>query len=135
MTADHEVPSIIGSDLAPVLDAVLNTLIPPSEDGSLPGAGSLGCAGRVWELCGRLPGLRKLIAEGLQELELTCWKSFGCGFASLDGERREQLLAQQGFVFPLLIQTYVAYYQHPTVLAALGFEPRPPHPLGYKITD
>lgn len=135
MTAMPDATRPIDPDLAPVLDAVLDTLIPASEDGRMPGAGTLGCAGRVWELCATLPGVRELVAEGLRELETASRKSFGRTFRELDVDRREQLLAQEGFVFPLLIQTYVAYYQHPVVLVALGLEPRPPHPGGYQLAE
>jgi hypothetical protein len=39
----------------------------------------------------------------------------------------------EGFVQSLTFPLYIAYYQHPRVLEALGREARPPHPEGYEI--
>ena len=38
-----------------------------------------------------------------------------------------------GFVPLLIAPTYVNYYEQPSVLLALGLEPRPPHPLGHTL--
>ena len=45
----------------------------------------------------------------------------------------ELLAAQPHFLGPLLFHTYVGYYQQPRALAALGLEPRPPHPKGHAL--
>lgn len=125
----------LSSQESATLTAVLDTLIPPSEDGRHPGAGALGLADSVIANCAHIPGLLAMVREGLHELERASAESRGVAFASLDPAQREQLLAQQAFVFPLVIQVYIAYYQRPEVLAALGLEPRPPHPLGYRLSD
>jgi hypothetical protein len=54
-------------------------------------------------------------------------------FAALARPERQALLAEQSFVFPLTLHTYVGYYQTPEVVAALGLETRPPHPQGYAM--
>jgi len=94
------------------LAALLDTLIPASEDGRLPGAGSLGLAK---PLAAKLPDLQPALAGGP-------------GLEELSQEHPELL---PGLVF----QTYVHYYQHPQVQEALGLEGRPPHPLGYTLED
>ncbi|MCX8073151.1 MAG: gluconate 2-dehydrogenase subunit 3 family protein [Candidatus Binatia bacterium] len=118
-----------------LLAAVLDTLIPASDDGRFPAAGALGCGPSVIEGCNRIPGLLQVVRDGLRELARLSTARYGQPFAALDGTTREQLLAEQGFVFPLLMQTYIAYYRHPAVLAALGLEPRPPHPKGYALAE
>jgi len=123
------------TDLDPLLRAVLDTLVPPSPDGRFPGAGELGCGSTVMAACTRMPGLAELVHRGLQELDRASQAAHGKHFAELDAASREQLLGEQSFVFPLVIQVYIAYYQHPRVLAALGLDPRPPHPGGYELRE
>ncbi|GBD26651.1 hypothetical protein HRbin30_01991 [bacterium HR30] len=133
-TVDRSNVALSAEDLD-VLAGVLDTLIPPSDDGRFPGAGALGCARQVAENCGRVPGLLELLRSGLRELNHSSVARRGEPFHCLPPDAREQLLAEQSFVFPLVIQAYIAYYQHPAVLEALGLEPRPPHPLGYRMSD
>ncbi len=118
-----------------LLTAVLDALIPASDDGRFPGAGSLGCARQVARNCSKVPGLLELVRCGLRELAESSRARWNEPFEVLRLEAREQLLAHQSFVLPLLIQAYIVYYQQPAVLAALGLEPRPPHPQGYAMRE
>ena len=111
-----------------LLDAILDTLIPPSEDGRMPGAGSLGLAAAVAE---ETKAAGEVVAAGLAAAE-------AAGFAERDLEGRVALLrdlesSQPAFVPTLFFTTCAAYYQHPKVLVGLGLEPRPPHPKGYAL--
>ena len=111
-----------------LLDAILDTLIPPSADGRLPGAGTLGLAPSIRE---RTSGADDVVAAGLAAAEAT-------GFADLDLDDRVAVLreleaSQPAFLATLLFHTYTAYYQQPQVLVGLGLEPRPPHPKGYEL--
>ena len=111
-----------------VLDAVLDTLIPPSEDGRMPGAGSLGLADAVRE--------QTRMAEDVVVAGLALAEAAGIG--ELDLADREVLLRriesmQPAFVPTLYLPTCTAYYRHPQVLVGLGLEPRPPHPKGYPL--
>ena len=47
----------------------------------------------------------------------------------------QQRLAAAEDCFPpaLVLHVLGAYYQHPRVLSALGLDPRPPHPDGYRM--
>jgi hypothetical protein len=54
-------------------------------------------------------------------------------FVALARPDRQALLAEQPFVFPLMLHTFVGYYQTPRVVEALGLEARPPHPQGYAM--
>lgn len=110
------------------LVAVLDTLIPPSADGRMPGAGTLGLADTV-----RAQGTdsAEVIHAGLAAAEVG-------GFCALDLAGRVELLRdlerqQPAFVPTLFGLTCEAYYTHPKVLVGLGLEPRPPHPKGYDM--
>jgi hypothetical protein len=113
------------------LSCVLDEIVPPSEDGRLPGAGALGLAGAVEEHLQRTPGAVAALAQALEALGAG-------GFPVLAGALRTQALhdfaaSSPSFVPSLLAPTYVLYYREPRVLAALGLEARPPHPKGYVL--
>ncbi len=110
-----------------LLEAVLDTLIPPCEERGMPGAGALG-------LAGELPRdeLGPVIDPGLQAL--------GADFASSSLEARQARLEalsgeQPAFVPALLFHLYRCYYAQPAVLEALGMPGRPPHPEGYAMEE
>ena len=112
--------------MSDLLDSVLDTLIPPSEDGRMPGAGGLGLSGRVREAAPDevlSPGLDALAAAGFRELDLA--------------DRVETLRAleaeQPAFVPTVYTTLCTSYYLHPDVQTALGLEPRPPFPKGYEL--
>jgi hypothetical protein len=120
------------SELA-TLASVLDEIIPPSPDGRLPGAGEVGVAAHVDRALVTLPDLRAMVREGLAELEQAAESRHGRRFTALEKRERAALVAEQSFTFPLTLHTYVGYYQAPRVVAALGMEPRPPHPQGYTM--
>ena len=111
-----------------LLDAVLDTLIPPSDDGRLPGAGSLGIGEAVRA---QSAAAGEAIPAGLAALEQA-------GFAELDLAARVDALreleaSQPAFVPMLYFATCTEYYRHPDVQVCLGLEARPPHPKGYEL--
>lgn len=111
-----------------LLDAILDTLIPPGDDGRMPSAGSLGIADTVRE---QTRAAKDVVAAGLTAAE-------AAGFVQLDLAGRVAVLrelesSQPAFVPTLYLPTCAAYYQHPKVLVGLGLEPRPPHPKGYDL--
>jgi hypothetical protein len=123
---------------ARALAAVLDALVPASEDGRLPGAGALDLVREVEEAVRRSPDLGVALRFGLAALEALAHRREPGGFAALAAPEREaalrELTAEQpGFVGGLLFHAYGAYYRHPRVLEGLGLEPRPPHPLGYAM--
>lgn len=120
---------------ARTLDAVLDCVIPPSDDGRLPGAGALGLGAHVEAgfgdgVAGLLPAFAALDARAA-DLGLA-------GFADLAPGMRMQVVAayaaeDPGFLPGLVFHTYAGYYQNPVVQIALGLEGRPPHPKGYTM--
>jgi hypothetical protein len=123
----------LSADERATLTCVLDAIVPPTPDGRLPGAGTLGVTAHVERMLGTLPDLRALVTEGLRDLEANARRRFDRPFAALTAADRDGLLAEQGFVFAITLHTYIGYYQHERVLAALGLDPRPPHPRGYPM--
>lgn len=116
-----------------LLSAVLDELVPARPDGRLPGAGTLGLAAAVDRSLRATPPLRAMVLEGLAELDAAARARDPQGFAGLSAVARVDVLQMQGFVLPLTLQVYAAYYAHPRVLEALGHEARPPHPHGHEM--
>ena len=111
-----------------LLDAVLDTLIPPSADGRMPGAGSLGLA----------EAIRADTAAASEVVDVGLAAVGVAGFLELAFEDRVAALqelesSQPGFVPTLYFPACMHYYRHPKVLVGLGLEPRPPHPKGYEL--
>ncbi len=116
-----------------LLSAVLDELVPAQADGRLPGAGGLGLAAAVDAALRETPPLRAMVILGLAELDAAARARDPRGFGGLSPAARVEVLQQQGFVLPLTLQVYAAYYAHPRVLEWLGREARPPHPGGYEM--
>jgi hypothetical protein len=115
-------------DMTQLLDAILDTLIPPSEDGRMPGAGSLGIAKA---LRAQIANYDEVVNTGLEALR-------SARFIELDIEGRSEVLrglevSQPQFIASLYPPACTIYYQHPDVWVGLGLEPRPPHPKGYEL--
>jgi Gluconate 2-dehydrogenase subunit 3 len=120
--------------LAPVLDEV----IPPTEDGRLPGAGQLDVGRYVSQALRATPDMEPVIVRGLASLERLAGARSPRGFAALAKNERlavigEVLSEEPMFLGMLMFHTYVGYYRHPRVAAALGLAARPPHPAGYPV--
>jgi hypothetical protein len=116
-----------------VLSLVLDEIIPPSPERGLPGAGEAGVVAYVERVLRTLPDLRSLVTQGLADLDALARSRHGRRFTALPRADRQVLLADQSFVFPLTLHTFVGYYQTARVAEALGLEPRPPHPKGYDM--
>jgi hypothetical protein len=120
--------------LAPVLDEV----IPPREDGRVPGAGALGVARYVSRAVGFTPDMEPVIVRGLAVVERIAKARDPRGFAALAHEDRlavigEVLAEEPMFLGMLMFHAYVGYYRDARVLGTLGFAARAPHPVGYPV--
>jgi hypothetical protein len=123
------------AEAARTLDAVLDCVIPPSDDGRLPGAGTLGLAAHVEAGFG--DGVAALL-PAFAALDARAVARGAAGFADLAPAQRMEVVAtyadeDPGFLPGLIFHTYAGYYQNPVVQNALGMEGRPPHPKGYAI--
>jgi hypothetical protein len=129
---------VFSPDEARALGAVLDEIVPPRPDGSVPGAGTLGLVGRIESAVRENPDLRPALGEGLAALEERARGRGAGSFPELAREARLEVLnelacAVPAFLPALIFQTYVGYYEHPRVMEALGLEARPPHPKGYTM--
>jgi hypothetical protein len=119
-------PNALSRTLAQVLDE----LVPPSEDGRLPGAGALGLAAHV-DAATRGSEQRAALEHALARLAEDGFEAL----AKPEKLARTQALAKgiPAVFNELLVHTYGGYYHHPRVVAALGLPPRPPFPQGYAV--
>jgi hypothetical protein len=117
------------------LTALLDTLIPESEDGRLPGAGQLGLARALAE---QEPDLRPLISQAVGALDAIAAEGGAACFAELPAQERGELVAAYAsegapLIPALVFHTYTRYYQERRVVEALGLEHRPPYPEGFPM--
>ncbi len=116
--------------LQPLLDVVLNTLLPPSADGRLPGADNMD----MQAYCGRTANA----AGELQQALLAFAENSDNSFIGLPTDERvvelQRFSAANPQVFnQLLRHAYACYYQDSRVLAAIGLGAAPPFPEGNSI--
>jgi hypothetical protein len=115
------------------LTSVLDELIPPSAERQLPGAGEVGLAAYLETALRKAVELRPMILQGLTDLDAQARGRHGQAFAALSKTQKVTLLNEQGFIFPLMLHTFIGYYQNERVVKALGLQARPPHPEGYEM--
>lgn len=133
-----DIASVFSPEELRVVSAVLDEIVPPRADGTLPGAGGLGLTARVEMAVRQNPDLRTALSHGLEVLEERARSRQAGSFPELAREARLEVLnelasAAPAFLPALIFQTYVAYYEHPRVMEALGLEARPPYPGGYAM--
>jgi hypothetical protein len=128
----------LGPEGEAALAALLDELVPARPDGRLAGAGALGLAADVVRAMRERPPLRALVVPGLAALAAIVRARGAARLADLAPADRRAALAALAAEAPALLPTlafvaFIAYYQDPRVLAALGREPRPPFPKGYEL--
>jgi len=121
-----------------LLVLVLDELIPPSVDGRMPGAGTLGTGAIVQHAVTATPGLGPLLTQGFAALEDLARRRDAKGFAALARGTRIEVLGELEQSVPLFLPTLltlacVGYYSSEQVLTALNGNARPPHPEGYDV--
>ena len=121
-----------------LLAMVLDELIPPSADGRMPGAGTLGIEPLVEHAAATTPDLGPLLAQGFAALEDLARRRDPTGFAGLERSMRVEVLRELEQSVPMFLPTLltlacVGYYSSEPVLIALNGNARPPHPVGYEL--
>lgn len=129
-------PSVLDDGQRETLVAALNRIIPPQ--GGLPGAGDLRIIETIDHTLAASPTLRRLIFDGLVEIEIESARQADERFVNLADDGRDAVLraveeAHPGAFVALLDHTYRNYYTHPQVQRAIGHDPRPPQPLGHDL--
>tara|TARA_Y100000588_G_scaffold286222_1_gene304038 strand:- start:28 stop:507 length:480 start_codon:yes stop_codon:yes gene_type:complete len=118
-----------------ILDVVLNLIIPPSEDGRLPGAAEYD----VWGYICRVAGSHsKTIRDELDRLEQRAYERFGKPLDALEYSVAQSFVdelraLEPEFLADLARQTVSFYYQQDRVLEAIGVEARAPYPQGFEV--
>jgi hypothetical protein len=114
------------------LMAVLNLIIPPSDDGRMPGAAEYD----IWGYVGA--EAHPLIRDQLERLNEQALAQHDKPFAALDEAAAQSMVtqiqtAESDFMRDLANQTVACYYQQDRVLIAIGMEARAPFPRGYEV--
>ncbi|MFS4580011.1 gluconate 2-dehydrogenase subunit 3 family protein [Phaeobacter sp. C3_T13_0] len=113
-----------------VLDAILDELIPPSDDGKIPGAGALGVA----EF---LPTAQAYAPDPAGSVQ-TIIDAVSGDFEALPRDEKVAVLkrveAAHVQAFETLVRlTYMGYYSRPDMRPHFGVGSHPIHPKGYPV--
>jgi len=119
-----------------LLTGVLNHLVPARDQ--LAGAGDIGVVDSIERTLATAVALRRLFFDGLLHIELTAVASTNSSFNDLDAAGQEGVLVavertQPAFFAALVNHTYRGYYGLRAVHDRIGFESRPPQPLGHQL--
>ena len=127
------------TDEKALLNGLLDEIIPASDDGRIPSAGSLGVADFIANKARKVPGLMGLLKRGLRAAQALI-ESQGDTFEALPAADRLALAKilerrEPEFFAALTRYIYMGYYTDPTVPPLFGLSPKPPHPYGYEVPD
>lgn len=117
------------------LTIILNQIIPPGEDGIMPGASDVGFFAYLQN-----ENLIQWIREGLFGIVEEARNKYNQNFSALDVAEQIkfiELMRRKFFKFFSRLTTLViqCYYQDDRVLAAIGLDARPPFPEGYIVEE
>jgi len=120
-----------------LLREVLDEIIPPSADGSFPGAGELGVGEQVADVLAQQPEFGRVIEQGLASIRRLAESRNSSGFGGLSRSERAALLreieaAEPAFFGALVMHTYFGYYTDRRITDRLGVR-NPPQPDGYDL--
>jgi len=136
----HLIESITWSaDEKALLNGLLDEIIPASNDGRIPSAGSLGVEDFITNKAREVPGLADLLKRGLRTAQALL-KPKGDTFEALPPADRLALAKilerrEPDFFTALTRYIYMGYYTDPTVPPHFGLSAKPPHPYGYEVPD
>jgi hypothetical protein len=127
---------VLDADQRALLRATLNRINPPRSD--LPGAGDLDVGSSIEHTLSASTRLRRLFLDGLQHIAVTAQRQTGRAFTETQPEAQTSVLETveqhwPAFFVALVEHTYRGYYTRADVKRAIGFDPRPPQPLGYQL--
>ena len=117
------------------LNTLLNLIIPPSEDGKMPGAADVGFLAYIHNE-NILLWIREVLINIIEESH----NKFGNKFSALGNSEQMQLIDKLHhrhlqFFNSLTTKAIQCYYQHDDVLEAIGLGARPPFPKGYLLEE
>ncbi len=117
---------------------LLDIVIPPSPDGVMPGAGSLGLGPAVGSRIEVDAISGPIVTVGLLAVREAAAAKNPRGLEALSEDERLEVVSGALVDHPRLMialarHLYPAYYQTPEVLVAIGEPARPPFPEGFDI--
>ena len=129
-------PRVLAEAERVLLRAVLNCVVPPRAE--LPGAGDLDVGASIEHSMAASSRLRRLFLDGLGQISLTAAAQTGVSFGELDEPSQVAVLqaverAWPAFFVALVEHAYRGYYILPAVHQAVGWDSRPPQPLGHRL--
>ena len=115
--------------------AILDMIIPASDDGRFPSAADMDVLGYIAKTD---PQLLDTVRTELDRLNAGSEDLYGVVFGDAGETHRQGLLdeirgAEPQFLGGLALQTVTLYYQDDRVMEAIGMEARPPFPKGYEV--
>ena len=127
------------ADEKALLKGLLDDIIPASNDGRIPSAGSLHLADFIATKARETPDLANLLKHGLHTAQALL-EPKGDTLEALTSADRLALVEilerrEPEFFTALVRYTYMGYYTDPTVPPHFGLSARPPHPYGYEVPD
>lgn len=119
------------------LNALIDLLIPASNDGRMPAARSLDLFADISDMPS---ATRTLFENGLADLDVRAQQRYGRGFTQLNMDETMALVEELRSQTPVFIQSFMTqttgrYLAHDTVVLLIGLEARPPWPKGHVVAQ
>jgi hypothetical protein len=132
---DKTISEHLNKEQERTLLALIYLIIPPSEDGRMPGAADTGFIAYMYDR-----NLVPWIQEGLIVIAGESYQMHENEFSGLNVAEQLQITEKirrkhPRFFIRLTTEIIQCYYQHETVIKAIGLEARPPFPDGYQVEE
>ena len=120
-----------------ILYRILETLIPASKDGKIPSANNILIIEKLKQEAIKDNKFKSLLLDGLKHIKQMLIET-GNDLNSIDLRNFTNLICKledqkPEFFSAFLRQTYIAYYNQPSIRTHFGLSANPPHPEGYNV--
>ena len=120
-----------------ILYRILETLIPASKDGKIPSANNILIIEKLKQEAIKDNKFKSLLLDGLKHIKQMLIET-GNDLNSIDLRNFTNLICKledqkSEFFSAFLRQTYIAYYNQPSIRTHFGLSANPPHPEGYNV--
>ena len=120
-----------------ILHRILEALIPASKDGKIPSANNILIIEKLKQEAIKDNKFKSLLLDGLKHIK-HIFIVQGNDLNSIDLRNFTNLICKledqkSEFFSAFLRQTYIAYYNQPSIRTHFGLSANPPHPEGYNV--
>ena len=120
-----------------ILHRILEALIPASKDGKIPSANNILIIEKLKQEAIKDNKFKSLLLNGLKHIKHMLIET-GNDLNSIDLRNFTNLICKledqkSEFFSAFLRQTYIAYYNQPSIRTHFGLSANPPHPEGYNV--